>query len=92
LGLKPVAIAMLFVAILINALELSYVFPVNVDLWSINIESISILISNAKDYWVLYTLLLGNICYLTVFLFFITSQFVRSAADEYAVALLRTLD
>lgn len=92
LGLKPVAVAMSFIAILINALELFYVFPVNVELLPINIESISLFIYNVKEYWVLYTLILGNILYLTVFLFFITSQFVRSAADEYAIALLRTLD
>ena len=37
-------------------------------------------------------LLLADVAYITLFLLVVSAQFVRQAADEYAYALLRTLD
>jgi hypothetical protein len=50
------------------------------------------IVSAARAHVALPVLLTVDVCYATIFIFMIRRRFVRQAADEYALALFRTLD
>lgn len=85
LGLKPVGILIVMVALLINIVEWHYTAPVS-------IGTIDSLAMDAMQRWIIYTLFLANIGYLAILLAFINSRFVLHSANEYAIALFRTLE
>jgi hypothetical protein len=85
LGLKPLGIVVVVVATLLTLSICWFGFT----------QPSKSLVGFARDAslrWPLYALLVGDLAYLLILTLLVRPVFVRQAADEYALALLRTLD
>nr|ART37969.1 F37 [uncultured bacterium] len=83
LGLKPVALVILMATILLAVFQL---------ISGLDMLSITAIKSDLAMRWHLYLALALDLAALAIWLTCITPFFVRQGADEYAMALLRTLD
>lgn len=85
LGLKPSALALLSLLTLFAGATLSYGAHMPLSNW----DSVY---ADIRDRPSLYSLLLVNLLAITIWIWAIRPNFVRQASEEYAIALLRTLD
>jgi hypothetical protein len=85
LGLKPFGVATTFLAITIVAGILFYDAPAR-------IHDVASILRDISDRWDLYAALGIDLLFLVMWLIIVRPEFVRQAANEYAIALFRTLD
>ncbi|QEY13279.1 hypothetical protein [Cellvibrio sp. KY-YJ-3] len=85
LGLKPIGLIILTIAIAVNLISWYHALhPID--------EGLNQILEDVMIRWQLYALFLANLGYFAVWLFIINDRFVLHSADEYAVALFRSLE
>jgi hypothetical protein len=85
LGLKPIALGAAAVAIAVSALVAVYGFTESGN-------TAAALFADAGARWHVYAFAALDLVYIVLFAAMVTPAYVRQAGDEYAVALLRTLE
>jgi hypothetical protein len=84
LGLKPIALGIVaFALILTLSIVLQQLLPV---------ASARAVFADATSRWPLYTAIMGDLVYVLLWFTLVRPNFVLQSADEYAMALFRTLD
>lgn len=85
LGLKPIGVVITVIAILINLFDWYQVAKPSA-------TNISFFLADIVQRGMFFTPLLASMAYLLLFIFVINENFVRQSADEYSLALFRTLE
>lgn len=85
LGLKPVCLLIIAVSTAINLIAWQPQSPPAM-------QEIDVIVADAMARWQIYIVFLANAGYLVIWLTLINPRFVLNSANEYALALFRTLD
>lgn len=85
LGLKPIGILVILLAIVLSLLGWFHGAPSS-------LSDIHALLNDVSNRWPVYTAAVANTVYLLLWVVIVRPQFVHQAQDEYAAALFRTLE